>query len=82
MRNVDKQKHVTRMSADVALTYERDGSNVDITSGYARVTCFFFVDLTHITFTYVATYCSEFGTRFDSIMSALWDRLYNLAGWK
>ena len=24
---------------------------------------------------YVTTYCFEFGTRFDSIMSALWDHL-------
>ena len=40
MRNVDKEKHVTRVSADVAVTYERDGNYVDIASGYARVTCF------------------------------------------
>ena len=38
--NVDKEKHVTRVSADVAVTYERDGNYVDVTSGYARVTCF------------------------------------------
>ena len=40
MRNVDKEKHVTRVSADVALTYERDGNYVDMTSEYARVACF------------------------------------------
>ena len=32
MCNVDKEKHVTRVSADVALTYERDGNYVHITS--------------------------------------------------
>ena len=71
MRNVDKEKHVTRVSADVALTYERDGNHDDVMSGYVRVTCVFLVDVTHVTFTYVAAYCSEFGTRFDSIMSSL-----------
>ena len=40
MRNVDKEKHVTRVSTNVALTYERDVNYVDVTSGYARVTCF------------------------------------------
>ena len=40
MRNVHKEKHVTRLSADVALTYERDGNYVDITSGYTRVAVF------------------------------------------
>ena len=29
MRNVDKEKHVTGASADVAATYERDGNYVD-----------------------------------------------------
>ena len=40
VRNVDKEKHVTRVSADVALTYERDGNYVDIASGYVQGTCF------------------------------------------
>ena len=40
MCNVDKEKHVTRVSTDVALTHERVGNYVDITSGYARVACF------------------------------------------
>ena len=40
MRNVDKEKHITRLSEDVALAYERDGNYVDITSGYARVKSF------------------------------------------
>ena len=65
MRNVDKEKHVTRVSADVALTYERTWFRVSYV--------FFLVGVTHITFMYVATYCSEFGTRFDSNMSVLWD---------
>ena len=39
-RNVDKEKHVTGVSAEVALTYICDGNYVDVTSGYARVTCF------------------------------------------
>ena len=30
MRNVDKEEHVTRVSADVALTYERDGNYVEL----------------------------------------------------
>ena len=34
------KQHVTRVSADLALTYERDGTYVDIKSGYARVSCF------------------------------------------
>ena len=40
MRNVDTQKYVTFVSADVVLRYERDGNYVDITSGYALVACF------------------------------------------
>ena len=72
MRNVDKEKHGTLVSADVALTYERDGNNVDVTSGYVdtRELRLFLVDVTHVTFTYVASYRSEFGTCFDSFMSA------------
>ena len=40
----------------------------------ARELLVFLVDVTHVTFTYVATYCSVFGTRFDSIVAALFDR--------
>ena len=40
MRNVDKEKHVNRVSADVALIYEHDVNYVDVTCGSAQVTCF------------------------------------------
>ena len=40
MPNVDKEIHVTCASADVAVTYERHGNYVDVTFGYAQVTCF------------------------------------------
>ena len=40
VRDVDKENHLTSVSSDVMLTYERDGNYVDVTSGYARVTCF------------------------------------------
>ena len=63
MRNIDKEKYVTRVSADVALTYERDGNYVDVWKRASYV--FFLVDVTYDTFTYVATYCADFGTRFD-----------------
>ena len=75
MRHVDKEKHVTRVSADVASTYERNGNYIDVTSGYERVTCFS-LSTSHTLrlCTSRHIFCSEFGTPFDSIMSALWDQ--------
>ena len=32
------------------------------------------VDISHVTLTYLVTYCSAFGTRFESIMAAMWDQ--------
>ena len=32
------------------------------------------VDISHVMLTYLVTYCSAFGTRFESIMAAMWDQ--------
>ena len=62
------------MSANLPWTYPSDGNYVNgkvwIRANYVLI----LVDVTHVTFTQVATYCSEFGTRFDSIMTALRDQ--------
>ena len=72
MRNVGKEKHVTRVSADVALTYELDGNYVDVTSRYERVTCFS-LSTSRTLCLCTLRHSSEFRTRFDSIMAALRD---------
>ena len=70
---VDKEKHATRVSADVALTYEHDGHYVEATSEYARVTCF------PLSTSHTLRLCTSrhivpsSGLVLGSIMSALWD---------
>ena len=62
------KRDVTRVSADVALTYGRDGNYVDVTSGYAQVTCFScLISRTLHSDIYIVRSC------FDAIIAALWD---------
>ena len=66
------EKHVTRLSADVSLLCERMETMLTEHLDTCELRGFL-VDVTHDMFTQITTYCSEFGTRFDSILAALWD---------
>ena len=59
MLNVDKEKHVTRVPADVALAYRRDGNYVDVT-WIRAIYVFFLVDVTHVTSRHIVPSSFEF----------------------
>ena len=68
VRDVDKEKHITRSYPDVSSTLFSSRSYVNATSAYTRVTCFFLVDVTHVTFTQDGTHYSDLRR---SIMAAV-----------
>ena len=69
---IDKEKHVTCVCRRF-FNMRTYGNYVNGTSGYMRVTRFSLSTLCKLRLRKSRHFCPEFGTRFDSIMSALWD---------